>query len=165
MHVWLLPGWEGRVCRGRGLSRGSLPVRNTGEMGAGPVSSDWVFCGTPGWGRVTLSRKSKDKQHGVVSVCLCFSVFWWWFFSTSHSSCSVVLCFTSILKTTLQLIYDQWLYLTCFNYYTQHVVLSSFCICIFWILYISRGKTTFAVCAYRQRKKEKENVSLNIHFM
>lgn len=36
----MLPGWDGRVCRGRGLSRGSLPVRNTGEMGAGPVSSD-----------------------------------------------------------------------------------------------------------------------------
>lgn len=32
----MLPGREGRVCRG--LSRGSLPVRNTGEMGAGAGS-------------------------------------------------------------------------------------------------------------------------------
>lgn len=32
----VLPGREGRVCRG--LSRGSLPVRNTGEMGAGAGS-------------------------------------------------------------------------------------------------------------------------------
>lgn len=38
--VCMLPGCKGRVCRGRGLSRGSLPVRNTGEMGAGPVASD-----------------------------------------------------------------------------------------------------------------------------
>lgn len=32
----------------RGLSRGSLPVRNTGEMGAGPGSSSRVICGVPG---------------------------------------------------------------------------------------------------------------------
>lgn len=44
MHV--VPGREGRVCRG--LSRGSLPVRNTGEMGAGPGSSSRVICGEPG---------------------------------------------------------------------------------------------------------------------
>lgn len=58
--VCMLPGRDGRVFRGRGLSRGSLPVRNTGEMGAGPVSSDGLFCGTPAWESVT------DEQHGDV---------------------------------------------------------------------------------------------------
>lgn len=42
-YACVLPGWEGNACRGCGLSRGSLPVRNTGEMGAGLVSSDGVF--------------------------------------------------------------------------------------------------------------------------
>lgn len=42
------PGRWGRVARG--LRRGSLPVRNTGEMGGGPEvepEDDWLMVGTP----------------------------------------------------------------------------------------------------------------------
>lgn len=66
----------GRAGRSRGLSRGSLPVRNTGEMGAWPVSSVLVFCGTPGWQSVA------DKKHGDVRICiletLCYEILFWW---------------------------------------------------------------------------------------
>lgn len=48
----MLPAWEGRVCRG--LSRGSLPVRNTGEMGAGTGSSARLTCGVPGRERAAI---------------------------------------------------------------------------------------------------------------
>lgn len=43
-----LPSWVGRAGRSRGLSRGSLPVRNTGETGAGAASPVLALCGTPG---------------------------------------------------------------------------------------------------------------------
>lgn len=42
-YVCVVPGCEGNACRGCGLSRGSLPVRNTGETESGLVSSDSVL--------------------------------------------------------------------------------------------------------------------------
>lgn len=42
---------------GRGLSRGSLPVRNTGEMGAGAGSSTRAVCGVPG-----VPKRSKKNR-------------------------------------------------------------------------------------------------------
>lgn len=76
-HV--LPGSEGRVCRG--LSRGSLPVRNTGEMGSWPGSSSRVICGVPGGDSVANRRDILLKLkfwHACIlrlilyqSVCCC----------------------------------------------------------------------------------------------
>lgn len=60
-HVLIcVPRREGRVWRGRGLSMGSLPVRNTGEMGSGPASSDWLLSGTP---------EAKFKKHHLDNSC------------------------------------------------------------------------------------------------
>ncbi len=40
-------GWAGAAQEADGLRTGSLPVRNTGEMGAGLDSCDRQLCGTP----------------------------------------------------------------------------------------------------------------------
>lgn len=60
----MLPGCKGNACRGCGLSRGSLPVRNTGETESGLVSSDTVLWGIPGGGRV-------KNKHQVSRLLLC----------------------------------------------------------------------------------------------
>ncbi len=197
------PGCEGRVCRGRGLSRGSLPVRNTGEMGAGPITSDWVFGGTPGWGS-ERSREVKDKQQAVVRALCSDAAFalnlytlsdqvWkynrgWPQMSTGCVSgwatrllswlkypqisnvqmatypvlFRVVLWILFVFYKHIennffsQLIYNQCgnrsfvAVLHLFSYYTQHVVLSLFCICISWIS--AEENLVFAVCTNRQRK-------------